>query len=162
MTSVALVPPKPKLLDSATLISFLSGLCGTRLIAVSTEGLSRLSVGGAVRFQDRIFLGYAGKVNPADPGGSLIADVTKPLMGPTETNYDMWVSYQRRLNAQFLLKLQLNIRNIFTEDELVPIRAQPADIYSQYSAFDHYKASDYRIYRIAAPRTISLRATLEF
>src|SRR5690554_218962 len=48
MTSVALVPPKPKLLESATLISFLSATLGTRLMAVSTEGLSRLSVGGAI------------------------------------------------------------------------------------------------------------------
>src|SRR5690606_33087522 len=48
MTSVALVPPKPKLLERATLISFLSATLGTRLMAVSTEGLSRLSVGGAI------------------------------------------------------------------------------------------------------------------
>src|SRR5690606_14887720 len=43
----ALVPPKPKELDSATLISLATGLCGARLIGVSTEGLSRLMVGGA-------------------------------------------------------------------------------------------------------------------
>src|SRR3982075_2183158 len=43
----ALVPPKPNELDSATLISRLRGDCGTRSIAVSTDGLSRLIVGGA-------------------------------------------------------------------------------------------------------------------
>src|ERR1700710_111342 len=41
----ALVPPKPKEFDRATLISRLRGFCGTRSIAVSTEGLSRLMGG---------------------------------------------------------------------------------------------------------------------
>lgn len=45
--SDALVPPNPKELDSATLISRLRALCGTRSIGVSTDGLSRLMVGGA-------------------------------------------------------------------------------------------------------------------
>src|SRR3981189_3843890 len=44
----ALVPPKPKEFDSATLISRLRGAFGTRSIAVSTDGLSRLMVGGAM------------------------------------------------------------------------------------------------------------------
>src|ERR1700724_407007 len=43
----ALVPPKPNEFDSATLISRFRGTCGTRSIAVSTDGLSRLMVGGA-------------------------------------------------------------------------------------------------------------------
>jgi hypothetical protein len=119
-------------------------------------------VGGAVRFQDEIFLGYAGKQNPADPAGSLIADVTQPIMGPTETDYDAWISYEYPFGTDKLLRLQLNIRNIFAKDELIPIRAQPADIYSKYSAFDHYAPYAYQLYRIGAPRTISLRATIEF
>src|SRR3979411_3207360 len=44
----ALVPPKPNELDSAILISRLRGDCGTRSIAVSTDGFSRLMVGGAM------------------------------------------------------------------------------------------------------------------
>src|SRR3984957_10530972 len=44
----ALVPPKPNELDNATLISRLRGVRGTRSIAVSTDGLSRLIVGGAM------------------------------------------------------------------------------------------------------------------
>ncbi len=119
-------------------------------------------VGGAARFQDRVFLGYAGKENPADPAGSLISDVTKPIMGPTQTDYDAWISYRRPVRWGMILKVQLNIRNIFAKDELIPFRAQQAALYEQYAAFDHYKASNYMIYRIGAPRTISLRATIEF
>src|ERR1700739_1450337 len=44
----ALVPPKPNELDSATLISRLRGTCGTRSIAVCTDGFSKLMVGGAM------------------------------------------------------------------------------------------------------------------
>src|SRR6202041_2414962 len=44
----ALVPPKPKEFDSTTLISRSRGVFGTRSIAVSTDGLSRLIVSGAM------------------------------------------------------------------------------------------------------------------
>src|SRR5580704_4992832 len=46
-TRLALVPPNPNELDSAMLIGRSRGRCGTRSIAVATEGLSRLMVGGA-------------------------------------------------------------------------------------------------------------------
>jgi outer membrane receptor protein involved in Fe transport len=124
--------------------------------------LKGFGVGGAIRFQDKIFLGYAGKENPADRAGSLISDVTRPIFGPTETDYDAWISYRRPLGERMALRLQLNVRNVFAKDELIPIRAQPADLYSKYSAFDHYRDTNYQIFRIGAPRTITLRATLEF
>src|SRR5215203_516172 len=46
-TSEALVPPKPKEFDSTMSMSRFFAACGTRSIAVSTDGLSRLIVGGA-------------------------------------------------------------------------------------------------------------------
>src|SRR5712691_1181956 len=46
-TSDALVPPKPNELESTTSMLRLRAWCGTRSIGVSTDGLSRLSVGGA-------------------------------------------------------------------------------------------------------------------
>lgn len=129
----------------------------------STSRLKGIGVGGGVRFQDRVFLGYQGKTNPADPAGALIADPTKPIMGPTETNYDFWASYRRRIFADKVsLKLQLNIRNAFVNDKLRPIRAQQAEVYSKYPAFDHYKGVNYQLFRIAAPRTIQLTATFGF
>ena len=45
--SEALVPPKPKELESTVSIVLRCALCGTRSMAVATDGLSRLSVGGA-------------------------------------------------------------------------------------------------------------------
>src|SRR3984957_21163199 len=48
MITDALVPPKPNEFDNATLISRLRETRGTRSIAVSTDGWSRLMVGGAM------------------------------------------------------------------------------------------------------------------
>ncbi len=45
-TRLALVPPKPKEFDSTTLTGRLRARCGTRSMAVATDGLSRLMVGG--------------------------------------------------------------------------------------------------------------------
>src|SRR5580698_9299228 len=47
MITEALVPPKPNEFDNTTLISRRRGTYGTRSIAVSIDGLSRLMVGGA-------------------------------------------------------------------------------------------------------------------
>lgn len=139
-----------------------------RVNAVTNYTFSRgrlkgVGLGGGTRFQDRPFLGYSGKANPADPTGPLIADVAKPLYGPTQTDFDFWISYERLLFAKKVsMKLQLNIRNAFTHNELIPIKAQQADLYSDYAAFDHYEATGYQLYRIAAPRTLELRATFKF
>jgi hypothetical protein len=120
-------------------------------------------VGGGVRFQDHVFLGYKGKPNPGNPGGTYIADITQPQFGPTQTDFDFWVSYQRKIyHDKVLMKLQLNIRNAFTGDKLIPIQAQQVDDYSKYSAFDSYASTGYMLYRIAAPRTIELRSTFNF
>src|SRR5215813_12559970 len=48
-TSDALVPPKPNEFDSTTSISRSRARCGTKSTVALTEGLSRLSVGGATR-----------------------------------------------------------------------------------------------------------------
>src|SRR5437667_12851808 len=48
-TKDALVPPNPNELDSTTSISRSLERCGTRSIGVSTDGLSKLMVGGATR-----------------------------------------------------------------------------------------------------------------
>jgi|SRR5581483_1119161 len=47
ITTEAFVPPKPNEFDSTVSIWRFCALCATRSMAVSTEGLSRLRVGGA-------------------------------------------------------------------------------------------------------------------
>src|SRR5580692_11726215 len=70
----ALVPPKPNEFDNATLISRLRGARGTRSIAVSTDGLSRLMVGGAMLSRIASTLKIA-SIAPAAPSRCPIDDL---------------------------------------------------------------------------------------
>src|SRR5260370_8414513 len=63
MITDALVPPKPNEFDNATLISRMRGVCGTRSMAVSIDGLSRLMVGGAMLWRIARTL----KIHPTAP-----------------------------------------------------------------------------------------------
>lgn len=84
-----------------------------------TEGrLKGFGVGGSYRWQDEVVIGY-----PVTSGGSF--DLTKPYYGPTEDAIDLWASYEKKLTKKVNWKIQLNIRNAFADDELIPISVQP-------------------------------------
>lgn len=101
------------------------------------EALRGFGVGGGVRWLDKAALGYpvasfradltrvpAGA--PALPSDIRISDVRNPYYGPAETRYDAWVSYSTKiLRGKYGLKVQLNVRNLFTKDELVPAVINP-------------------------------------
>jgi outer membrane receptor protein involved in Fe transport len=101
------------------------------------EALKGFGIGTGVRWLDKAALGYplanfradltpvrAGE--PAQPGDIRISDVRNPYFGPAETRYDAWISYSRRIvRGKYGLKLQLNVRNLFTEDELIPAVINP-------------------------------------
>ena len=62
---------------------------------------------------------------------------------------DLWVGYQFRIfDDKVNWRIQLNIRNIFGQDALIPVTVQP----------DGSPAA----YRIAEPRTLTLTNTFEF
>ncbi len=101
------------------------------------ERLKGWGVGAGVRWLDKAALGYpvgsfradltpvpAG--GPALPSDLRISDVRHPYYGPSETRYDAWISYQTKiLRRQYGLKVQLNVRNLLTSDELVPAVINP-------------------------------------
>src|SRR5258706_7308913 len=74
----ALVPPKPNEFESATLISRLRGVCGTRSIAVATDGLSRLMVGGAILSRIARTLKIA-SIAPAAPSRCPVDDLVDDI-----------------------------------------------------------------------------------
>src|ERR1700680_1572670 len=74
----ALVPPKPKEFDNATLISRLRAACGTRSIAVSTDGFSRLMVGGAMLSRIARMLKIA-SIAPAAPNRCPVEDLVDDI-----------------------------------------------------------------------------------
>src|SRR5580700_1935350 len=78
MITEALVPPKPNELDSATLISRLRGVCGTRSIAVCTDGCSKLMVGGAMLSRIAKILKIA-SIAPAAPNRCPVDDLVDDI-----------------------------------------------------------------------------------
>lgn len=81
------------------------------------------SVGGAVRWQDRLGIGYPSTRNP---DGSVNLDLKHPYYAPAETNVDCFTAYERKiLGDRIGWKLQLNIRNVIARDTLIPVTVQP-------------------------------------
>ncbi|HEY4246220.1 MAG TPA: TonB-dependent receptor plug domain-containing protein [Lacunisphaera sp.] len=74
--------------------------------------------GGAYRWQDKVGIGYKIK-----PDGSY--DLNSPYFGPSEDGIDLWTSYERKITEKINWKIQLNVRNAFAKDGLIPITIQP-------------------------------------
>ncbi|MEX0323885.1 MAG: TonB-dependent receptor plug domain-containing protein [Puniceicoccaceae bacterium] len=85
-----------------------------------------LNIGGSYRWQDALVLGYRLK----DDNSGL--DVTKPMKGPEDDHLDLWVGYEMDLSPRVGWRIQLNIRNAFENDNLVPIAANPDGTISSY------------------------------
>lgn len=80
-----------------------------------------VGIGGSYRWQDKVIIGY-----PVIPqGSSFTFDLSKPYYGPSEDALDLWVSYERKLNEKLNWKIQLNVRNAFDKNRLIPISVQP-------------------------------------
>ncbi len=104
-------------------------------------------IGGAVRWQDRVGIGFPVMQDPAT--GDTRIDVNNPYMGPTDLKLDSWIGYTRKLfGDKITWRVQLNVRNLLDEDDLVPVAAQPDGSIAAW--------------RIPSPRTFSLRSTFEF
>jgi hypothetical protein len=87
------------------------------------EKLNGWAVGGAVRWQDKIGIGYPSTRNP---DGSVNLDLAHPYYAPAETNVDAWVSYQRKVHRDRInWKVQLNVRNLYRDSTPIAIGVQP-------------------------------------
>lgn len=111
--------------------------------------LKDVKIGGAIRWQDKVAIGYP-VINA--PSGVVtynpINDVKHPYFGPTETNYDAWIGYSRRLRHDIKWSLQLNVRNLGVSRKLIPVAAQPD--------------GSVAVNRIAEPMTWSLSNKFDF
>jgi outer membrane receptor protein involved in Fe transport len=52
-------------------------------------------------------------------------DIANPYYGPTSSTVDLWAGYTRKLSRRINWRIQLNVRNAFGKNELIPINAQP-------------------------------------
>ncbi|MDD2763781.1 MAG: TonB-dependent receptor plug domain-containing protein [Opitutaceae bacterium] len=81
--------------------------------------LKGLFVGGAARLEAGRIEGYR---YSSDLG---FLDVSKPLMGPNDEHFDMWIGYQRKLTHNVNWRIQLNLRNVGEKTRLVPAYYEP-------------------------------------
>jgi hypothetical protein len=109
--------------------------------------LKGLNLGGGLRYQGSVTLGYPPTGNPNDPT-TVEYDLAKPYRGPAETNIDLWVGYTRRLSDKLNWRIQVNVKDAFQEKGLIPITYQPNGTVAAY--------------RIVSGQTFSLTNTFEF
>jgi outer membrane receptor protein involved in Fe transport len=85
--------------------------------------LKNVNIGGAVRWQDKAAIGYFPKYN--SDANIWVTDVNKPIYAPSETNYDAWIGYERKVTNKITWIIQLNVRDLFAKTGLIPIAANP-------------------------------------
>ncbi|MBA4137171.1 MAG: TonB-dependent receptor [Opitutus sp.] len=83
--------------------------------------LKGVGVGASYRWQDKVVIGYP----VIAAGNSFSFDLSQPYYGPSEDALDLWASYERKLSTKLNWKVQLNIRNAFDKDRLIPVSVQP-------------------------------------
>ncbi len=89
--------------------------------AFSSGRLKGFNFGAGYRWEDKIAIGYPMKKN-AD--GSIGFDIDNPYYGPTSDHVDLWVGYERKLTSKLDWRVQLNLRNAFDSNYLVPLSTQ--------------------------------------
>ncbi|WP_414660183.1 TonB-dependent receptor plug domain-containing protein [Horticoccus sp. 23ND18S-11] len=91
------------------------------------RGLLRgVSVGGALRWQDRVGVGYPNL--SATPNTQYLPDIAHPLYGPRDTQVDLSLGYRHRFKvrgAPITWNVGVNVRNLTAKDTLIPIAANP-------------------------------------
>jgi outer membrane receptor protein involved in Fe transport len=93
------------------------------------------SFGGAVRWQDKVGIGYP-IINLRQGTSNLeIPDLARPYFGPSQTTLDSWIGYTRKImRDKVRLRVMLNVRNLIGNDDLVPVAAQPDGSIASYLA----------------------------
>ena len=108
--------------------------------------LKDVGIGGAIRWADKVLIGTGFK---QDPALGDIPDYSVLYYGPSEANYDAWISYRRpNVFKHVDWEIQLNVRNIGVGKKLIPTAAQPDGTIAQW--------------RIAEPMTWTLSSKFIF
>jgi outer membrane receptor for ferric coprogen and ferric-rhodotorulic acid len=91
-----------------------------------TEGrLKNFGIGGAVRWEDKAAIGFAGGAPEAD-GVVRALDPNKPLYDKSRYYFDLMSSYNLRLDHNKIrAKIQLNVRNVFENGRLQKVAVNP-------------------------------------
>ena len=95
--------------------------------------LRNVNVGGALRWQDRVGVGYP-NISPT-PNSQYVPDIPRPIYGPSDTQVDLSLGYKRRLkvfggNVEW--NIGVNVRNLAAKDTLIPIAANADGSYGTF------------------------------
>jgi hypothetical protein len=82
-----------------------------------------VNVGGGVRYTGPEILGYPPTGNPALPPPYL-PNLSAPEMQGSETYFDLWVGYHRKITNKILWNIQLNVENVGRGNYLIPVSYQ--------------------------------------
>ena len=97
--------------------------------------LKNLTVGGAVRWEDKGAIGFYG--NPDANGVYQTLDVSRPIYDRARNFIDLMFGYQCRLfNNKVPATIQLNIRNVTEHGSLQPVGAYPDGSINTYRIVD--------------------------
>jgi hypothetical protein len=91
--------------------------------------LEGFRIGGAIRWQDKAAAGYP---SLRDENNLLVADLDNPWYAPDTTYVDANLGYNRDIRLfgkDVTWNINLNIRNIFGGDDLIPIKINPDGSY---------------------------------
>ena len=98
---------------------------------ISEGSLKGVSIGGGLRWQDTVVIGY--RPIPGKTASDVSFDIANPYRGPTEMNIDLWLGYGRKNVFRGIdWRVQLNVRNIAQHDSLIPITTQPNGLAAGY------------------------------
>ena len=98
---------------------------------ISEGRLKGVSIGGGLRWQDTVVIGY--RPIPGKTASDVSFDIANPYRGPTEMNIDLWLGYGRKNVFRGIdWRVQLNVRNIAQHDSLIPITTQPNGLAAGY------------------------------
>lgn len=85
--------------------------------------LAGFNIGGAYRWQDRAILGYPLITGATDADTRF--DIANPYMSDTDMKVDAWIGYEHKLTEKIHWRIQANVRNLFGENELIPVTVNP-------------------------------------
>ena len=81
--------------------------------------------------------------------GATVPDFDQKYFGPSETNVDTWITYDRKIRNHLSLQLQLRIRNVTSSSgDLIPVAANPD--------------GEVALWRLGQPTSFELSARLKF
>lgn len=89
--------------------------------AFNDGALKGFNIGASYRWADEIVIGYP----IIDVAGEGEFDLENPYYGPDESNIDLWAGYERMLTSKIHWRIQVNVRNAFQDNDLIPISVQP-------------------------------------